>query len=188
MKRRTFYLCLFVFHAIIAFSQKYPPSPLPFPFLTDYPSLGGSALNSVFYSSAASEEKKLTTAVNRFSTDFAKRTVYLTTSFMLASEIEKEMNKTIRRYNTLKNRNNSLAFFSYSTKKNNKKALETIDKMLTNLRSQLNKQSYVNVLLGEKINLYTNTMRALSEMQLLMDVVEDGIDNTTLYRRYIDPK
>lgn len=181
IKRRTFYLCLFVFQGVMAFSQ-------PFPFLTDYPSLGGSVANLGSYSIMAPEQKKLTTAVNRFSTDFAKRTVYLTTSFMLASEISMEVNKVITRYNTLKNRNDKLSLFSYSTKKENKKMLETIQKILRNLKSQVDKQSYVNVLLGEKINLYTNTMKALSEIQLLMDVVEDGIDNTTFYRRYIEPK
>lgn len=153
-----------------------------FPVISDVPSNIGSATATGLYFSMPFVDNRLRSAVNRFNAEYGKRTIYLTTSALIMGKINEEMGEAYLRYNTLQSRNNSLTFFVYSTKKNNKKMLETIGKMLTNLQLELLKQRPI-VLLGEKVNLYINTTESLFEIHRLMDMVEDNINNTTLFRR-----
>lgn len=176
MKTYIFYLYLFLFQGMLAaFAQV-------FPFISDPGSNEGSLEAIPLYTSTTVAENRVTVGVNQLSRVYLKREKYMAGAALVMAKITEDTGEAYNRYLDLKRRNNALTLFSYSTKKENTRALETIEKMLNNLLVELAQQS-PHVLLGEKVNLYVNTMESLLKIHRLMDEVEDRINNTSLFRR-----
>ncbi len=166
---------IFLLQKITAFSQ------------VDVGSNGGSTAITIQYGSRLALDKFfLQNIVSRLSLRYAKRLPYIETSRLIVVKIQQEIIDTRNRYTALKNDNNRLTFFSYSKKKTNTKTLDIINGMLSNLESELSKQKSFNVLYGEKLNLYQNTMESLFQIHRLMDAVEDAVGQSRLLKTLIN--
>ncbi len=171
---KTIILIICLLQGVACFSQH-------FPFVTDPGSLAGSGGAAILYSSIRRNDRRLVTEINNFNKKYAQRTAYLVGSgAVISAKLNNELNETRQRYNHLVSRNNSLVFFSYSKKRNNKKILATINQMITNIDKELKTQVSINVLYGEKLNLYQNTMDSFSDIHQLMDLVEDRVEQSAL--------
>ncbi|WP_405208496.1 hypothetical protein [Aquimarina sp. LLG6339-5] len=168
-------------YTIICFLCSVAMTAQSFPFLTDKPSLLGSGISSGLYSSSATAERNNLRRMAAFEIDYAKRLVYLATSSVISNKIRNEITLSFNRYSDLKQRNESLSLLNYSKKKENQKILGVIEDMLVNAQKALISQSSINVIYGEKLNLFQNTMSSLTEIHRTMDVVEDNIEQSKLY-------
>jgi hypothetical protein len=171
---KTFALILFFINIQPLFSQNYP-------FLTDIGSLTGSGAAILEYNSIKDSENKLTTQIRGFNSDYSKRLIYLNgIAYILTQKIKDDVDTTTKRYNALVSKNNSMSILNYSKNKENSKVLDIVKKMLINIKRDLNNHHTTNVLNGEKLNLYQNTMASLFEVQELMDTVEDQVSQSLL--------
>ena len=175
---RTYILYLLLCQGIQALSQGGAPF-----VVSDAGSLAGSTAITGLYSGMGPVEQSRRTAANGFIFKYTKRLPYLEGALPVVVEINNEILEIKTRYNDLERRNNSLTLFSYSTKKNNTRSLKTIRTMLDNITQELLRQDAFNILVGEKVNLYVNTMKSLWEIHEFLDEVESRIDNTSLFRR-----
>lgn len=173
MRKIVFMICML--HGITMFSQAH------FPAVTDYGSLIGSGGNTALYIAIRNNDRKLVKEIDNFNKKYRQRTVYLIgSSAFITAKLNNELVKTKERYEYLVKRNKSMVFFSYSKKKNNTKTLKTIDQMLDNMEKELRSKISINVLYGEKLNLYQNAMESFSNIHRLMDVVEDRVEQSML--------
>lgn len=152
--------------------------------LTDHPSRIGSFGAFILYKQLENEDKKNRDKIEAFRFDYIKRQAYfLGLSKAITNRISNEINASFVRYNQLETRNSSLSILSYSRKKENTKMLSFIEKMLTTMQREANTQQSVLVIYGERMNLLQNMMESLIEIHRVLDVVEDNIEQTTLYNR-----
>ena len=155
-----------------------------FPFLTDPGSLAGSGAALALYKRLDDEDKKNRDKMKAFGVDYIKRQVYfMGFSLAVGERITNEIEASVTRYNSLKNRNSSLSLLNYSKKKENTKMLALIETMLNNIQREARNQKGVFVIYGEKMNLLQNMMESLEEINRVLDVVEDNIEQTKLYNR-----
>ncbi|UOB18428.1 hypothetical protein [Abyssalbus ytuae] len=166
---------------IIFFLKGIMISAQMFPLLTDPGSITGTKLMSDTYKDLKYESYYLAGDVNKFNNNYRKRALYLTTmSSFLTNKINREIKLSMERYNFLVSRNKSLSLLNYSKKKKNLKMLKLIEKMLNNLENELSKQKSINVLNGEKLNLYHNVMESLWKIDQVMDTVEDNVKQSII--------
>lgn len=170
---RVLLVCLWV--PMLGLSQNQ------FPFITDLGSLNGSGVSLALYGQLEERHRDLGMEVQGFGRDYLKRMAYLNgSSSLLAFEINKGLESAITRYGELSQRNSTLSFINFSKRKKNKKLLALVHKLLMNLAVELRKQRSANVLNGEKLNLFLNTMESLEEIHRMMDVVEDQVRQSVL--------
>ncbi|WP_378188151.1 hypothetical protein ACE939_06865 [Aquimarina sp. W85] len=170
--KENFILIIAVLYTAIGYSQL-------FPILTDAPISAESIVSATFYTDIANEGKKIGGALVTFESQFGQRLLYLNRlTNQITSAIIEDWNRLDLKHKNLKNQNEKLAFFSFSRKKVNTKLLVTIDKMLTNIKLEIDKQSFTDVLHGEQMNLYQDMMESLSSVDRLLDEVASGISRS----------
>ncbi|GAA0716343.1 hypothetical protein GCM10009430_11960 [Aquimarina litoralis] len=179
MKTKKWLTILFILCSVVLNAQS-------FPFLTDPGSLTGSGVSTGLYSGSTTAERNTLRRVSGFNVDYGKRLTYLVTSAVISNKIRDEISVSFNRYYDLKRRNESLSFFNYSKRKENQKMLKFIEKMLNNTQKALLAQSSINVIYGEKLNLFQNTMKSLTEIHRSMDIVEDNIDRSKLLHNFFN--
>ncbi len=156
------------------------------PVLVDPGSNLGSAFSTLQYGTIEIRERELKTEIRKFMMDYNQRLVYLASSILLVDSINDQVNNVMGRYYDLQDQNNRLStLFSYSKKKDNRKHLGIIYKMLTHIQNELNTQSNINVVYGEKLNLYQDVNHALINIERMLDVVEDNIETSKLTYRLL---
>ncbi|OEK07359.1 hypothetical protein A8C32_18150 [Flavivirga aquatica] len=176
MKVKLFYIAFFLFCSVKSIAQQ-------FPVLVDPGSMTGSVLSWSLYSMLSTEDKNNRKKIIAFKKDLAKRHLYLVEGAIVVNKINREISNCKERYRQLEHRNKSLSFLSYSKKKINNKMLNLVNVMLENINKGLKNQRALEVLYGEKLNLLQNTMKSLTEIYRVLDVVEDNIEKTKLYNR-----
>lgn len=144
--------------------------------VTDYGSLSGSSMAISKYGTTTLDYGNVTDALRRFNGSYRQRNTYKgLLAKRIMEEINGELDKAMKRNDSLMSRNNDLSFFSRSKKKKNKKMLDLLQVMLDNMRGQLKKQQWMNVVNGEKLNLYQDVMEVLYQAHLLMDKVDEEL-------------
>ncbi|MCK8521183.1 hypothetical protein M0D21_06375 [Aquimarina sp. D1M17] len=156
-----------------------------YPFLTDPGSLGGSVGAYYLYRSLLSNEKNLTSEINRYRNKYYERLAYLTGpaaagALYVNDKLDEEISNARKRYNTLTNRNSTMAFFNYTKKKRNTKNLATAKQMIDNLQGELNNNSSLIILYGDRLNLYQNAMESIFNIHRLLDMIEDSVEQSAL--------
>ncbi len=169
-------ICLI--QGLTMYSQEYP-------FLTDPGSMGGSVAAYYLYKSQLSTEKDLTTEVNNYRNKYIERLTYLTGPAIAAAlyvndKLDEELSNARTRYNTLTNRNSTMAFFNYTKKKRNVKNLATAKQMIDNLQSEIDNANSLVLLYGDRLNLYQNAMESIFTIHEVLDMVEDDVEQSVL--------
>ena len=157
------------------------------PFLVDLPSNTGSGLITLEYNDIIAVEKDIQKELDRFLTEYGQRAIYIVSSQSLVDNVKTEVQEALNRYTSLNKRNESLSsIFSYSTKKDNQKKMNAILNMLQNVNNEMRGQSGLDIVYGEKLNLYQNVTYSLLDIHRLMDTVEDAIEKTSLANRILN--
>ncbi|MEE1964581.1 hypothetical protein V1387_17975 [Allomuricauda taeanensis] len=172
---------LLLFHYMTATAQEI------FPAITDFPSLNGSKNSIILYNVIKGYDNQLKRKVNQFNGVYAQRSTYLVAplSREITNEIHSEINEIQNRYLAINQKNNSLGLYHYSIKKKNKKILDILYPIISNLYNTLGKQHSTNVLLGEKMNLYQNAMASMNKIHRQLDIIADNIDRSLLVNQIL---
>jgi len=165
------------------------------PFLTDIPSSGGSTSNLLKYGDLKRREDEIQDELEKFKRDYLQRLIYLetaTSSFVtdyidLKSKINTEIQNTLVHHTRVNTENEKLSsVFAYSEKKDNRKKLAVILKMINTMQKELSNQVSFNVVYGEKLNLYQNTNHSLTEISRLLDAIENNIERSKLINKILN--
>lgn len=160
-------------------------SQLPIPGVDFGSNLGSQAITVEYGTAAFLVEPKLRKKIPGFTKEYAKRLMYFLGSIDLANRIMGRINDVGIRYNEIAPDYGEMMSFRYSKTKKNHKRMELVITMLDDVYAELDKQKRVNVLHGDKLNLYLNTMESLSKIYRLLDIIEEDINQARLINRFM---